>query len=237
MRALIVDDEPIARQILRELLEECPGVEVAGEASSGVEALQRMIGLRPDVVFMDYEMPGMDGLATVHSLQGPSSPAIIFVTAYQQHALAAYDAGVADYLLKPVRKERLEAALKKVARPALPQQRAGAQPEPLRRVMAQSGQDILLIDLAQVAAFQADGETVFILTGKKRYASTYTLKGLASALPSPPFRRIHRQTIINTDHIRRISPLSSRRWLLTLTGGLEVIVSKRLAAAVRGPGW
>ncbi|MBK5290655.1 MAG: response regulator transcription factor [Acidobacteriia bacterium] len=226
MKALIVDDEPIARQILRELLEDCPGVQVAGEASTGVEALQRMITLRPDVVFMDYEMPGLDGLATVNSLQGPSSPAIIFVTAYQQHALAAFDAGAVDYLLKPVRKERLQAALKKIARPA-------ANPGGLRKVMAQSGSDIILIDTAQVAAFQADGETIYILSGKNRYPSTYTLKALESLLPSPPFRRIHRQTIINTDHIRRISPLSSRRWLLTLTGGLEVIVSKRLATIVR----
>ncbi|MBM3814498.1 MAG: response regulator transcription factor [Acidimicrobiia bacterium] len=228
MRALIVDDEPVARQVLRELLEECDGVEVAGEAASGVEAIQQMLALKPEVVFMDYEMPGLDGLNAVRALRG-TGPDVIFVTAYQEHALAAFDVGAVDYLLKPVRLERLAAALEKVRRQPARTAEAGG----LRKIMAQAGGGLLVLNPDQVIAFQAEAESVYIITGKNRHSSTYRLKELQQQLPSPPFRRIHRQAIINTDHIRRIAPLSSRRWMLTMSNGMEVVVSKRSAGELR----
>jgi len=235
LRALIVDDEPVARQVLRELLEECAGVEVSGEASTGVEAIQQVLALKPDVVFLDYEMPGLDGLNAVRALQG-SGPAVIFVTAYQEHAVGAFDVGAVDYLLKPVRLERLRRALEKARRHAA----AGVKGSPaggaLRKIVARAGEDLLILEPAQVVTFQADGETVYVTAGKQRYRTAYSLKELEEKLPRPPFRRIHRQTIINTDHIRRLSPLSSRRWMLTLSNGQEVVVSKRLAGALREDG-
>ena len=113
MRVLIADDEPIARQVLRELLEECPGVEIAGEAASGTETIRQVERLDPDLVLLDIHMPHNDGLAVARRLRPLPLPLVIYVTAYEQHALAAFEAGAVDYLLKPVRLERLRALFRK----------------------------------------------------------------------------------------------------------------------------
>ena len=116
LRILIADDEPIARQILREHIESIPALEIAGEAATGAETLARIFELKPDIVLLDLQMPELDGLAVVRSLRGSGAPAIIFVTAYEKHALEAFEVGAIDYLLKPVRRERLEKAIAKAAR-------------------------------------------------------------------------------------------------------------------------
>ncbi len=234
MRILIVDDEPVARLVLRELLEEIPQVTVAGEADSGDAALQQIRALQPDVVLLDLQMPGMDGLTVSGTLKPNQPPLVIFVTAYHKHALEAFDAGAVDYLLKPVRKERLEAALAK-ARSIL----AGMRPAPVqsaaepRKIVGRLGSDLHLLDPEEVIAFQAEGDLVYILTASGRYYANHSLKALEERLPADRFRRVHRGTIINTDQIRKISPLSSKRWLLRMSNGLEVIVSKRLAGTIR----
>jgi DNA-binding LytR/AlgR family response regulator len=235
MRILIADDEPIARQVLREILDDVEGVEVVGEASTGPDALRQAGILHPDVLLLDLQMPGMTGFQVAEHL--PSRrPAVIFVTAYERHALEAFDAGAIDYLLKPVRKERLEAALGK-ARSLLVGNGAVSPPAAeLRRIVGRSGSDLHLLDLADVVAFQAEGDLVYVVTANQRYYADHTLKALEQRLPSR-FRRVHRGAIINTDHIRKISPLSSKRWLLRMTNGMEVIVSKRLAGIVREGAW
>jgi DNA-binding LytR/AlgR family response regulator len=226
MRVLIADDEPIARQILREHLEDLPGVEIAGEAASGIDAVASVARLKPDVVFLDLEMPGLDGFSVARSLTTPR-PAVIFVTAYDRHALDAFNIGAVDYVLKPVRRERLAAALAKVPKP--PPRESTA----LRKIAGHLGSDIHLLDPGEVVAFRADGEIVHILATTGRFLANQTLRALEERLPSASFRRVHRATIINTDHIRKISPLSSKRWLLKMSNGLEVIVSKRMAGSLR----
>jgi DNA-binding LytR/AlgR family response regulator len=234
MKALIADDEPIARQVLREHLEEIRGVMIVGEAASGGEALEKLELLHPEVVFLDLQMPDIDGFAVAKSLRGSRLPLVIFVTAYDHRAVDAFEMGALDYLLKPVRRERLQAAVDK-ARAYI----EAITPTPLaasrdvRRIVGKVGSDYHMLDTADVIAFQADGELVHIMTATNRYLANHPLKALAERLPSPPFRRIHRKTIINTDHIRRISPLSSKRWLLRMSNGLEVIVSKRMAGVIR----
>jgi CheY-like chemotaxis protein len=107
MRILIVDDEPIARQVLRELLEDIPGVTLAGEAASGPEAVDLVFRLRPDLLLLDLQMPGLDGIGVARALSAQDAsrlPLIVYVTAYEQHALQAFDLGAVDYLLKPVRR-------------------------------------------------------------------------------------------------------------------------------------
>jgi DNA-binding LytR/AlgR family response regulator len=225
MRVLIADDEPVARQILREHLESIPSVEIAGEASTGREAVDRILGLRPDVVLLDQQMPELDGLSVVRALKGAGTPAIIFVTAFQEHALDAFEVGAVDYLLKPVRRERLIQAIAKVEKKAPP-------PEPPRKIAGRRGEDIYLLDPAEIIAFQAEGELVHIVTAKQRYLAEHTLKEIEKRMGSG-FRRVHRSTLVNADHIRKISPLSSRRWLLTMSNGLEAVVSKRLASVLR----
>jgi DNA-binding LytR/AlgR family response regulator len=245
MRVLIVDDEPIARQVLGELLEEMPGVQVMGEARDGQEAVNQIAKLQPEVAFLDLQMPGMDGFGVARALRGNPLPLLIYVTAFENHALQAFDAGAVDYLLKPVRRERLTAALEKaraqlkgIARlPAAPAVSVAAAPTP-RRIIGRSGEEMVLLDPADIVAFRAEGECVYIVTGQHRYEADQTLRALEERLPSPPFKRIHRSTIINTDHIRKISPLSSKRWLLKLSNGAEAIVSKRMAGLVRETtGW
>ena len=118
LRVLVVDDEPLARERLSHLVEELPGVELAGVAASGEEALLLAGKLRPEVVLLDIRMPGMDGLETAHHLaRMPEPPAVIFTTAFEQHALAAFDAQAAGYLLKPVRPDKLSEALERARRP------------------------------------------------------------------------------------------------------------------------
>lgn len=237
MRVLIVDDEPIARQILREHLEALPDITIAGEAADGNEAVEQIQTLNPDLVFLDLQMPQLGGLAVAKSLRGPRMPLIIFVTAFEQHALEAFDAGAVDYLLKPVREERLAAALQKgrklIAAAALKPAETKMHKVMTRRIVGRHGSDMHLLDPADVVAFQADGETVTIVTSSGRFYAEHSLKALEERLDPERFRRVHRKTIINTDHIRKISPLSSKRWLLKMSNGLEVVVAKRLAGLIR----
>lgn len=232
MRVLIADDEPIARQILREHVEAIPALQLAGEASTGAEALARILDLRPDLVLLDLQMPEMDGLAVVRSLRGQGTPLIIFVTAYERHALEAFDVGAIDYLLKPVRRERLERAIAKAQR-QLKSTASASAPDAPRKIVGRRGTDRFLLDPAEIVAFQAEGELVHLITTTQRYLSEHSLKVLEEKLERPRFRRIHRRTIINTEHIRRISPLSSKRWLLKMSNGFEAVVSKRLASSIR----
>lgn len=235
MRILIADDEPVARQVLRELLEEIPDAEVVGEAASGPEALALLPRAKPDLLLLDLQMPGMTGLQLAESLGGDEPPLVIFVTAYEQHALQAFNAGALDYLVKPVRKGRLETALQK-ARTLLARRTVAPLPPAaggeLRKIVGRLGQDLHLLDPGEVIAFQAEGDLVYVLTASGRYYANQPLKVLEERLPAQ-FRRVHRATIINTDQIRKISPLSSKRWLLRMSNGLEVIVSKRLSGVIR----
>lgn len=231
MRILIADDEPIARQILREHVESIPSLEIAAEASTGAETLARILETDPDIVLLDLQMPELDGLAVVRNLRRDRKPAIIFVTAFENHALEAFEVGAVDYLLKPVRRERLEKAILKAGRHI----KADAAPKsaPLKKIVARRGTDLYLLDPSEIVAFQADGELVHIVSTAQRYLADRSLKAIEEKLDPLHFRRIHRRTIINTDHIRRISPLSSKRWLLIMSNGFEAVVSKRLASSIR----
>lgn len=234
MKVLVVDDEPVARQVLREQLEEIADIEIAGEAATGSAAIEQIGIHQPDVLFMDLQMPEMDGFAVVRALRGERLPLVIFVTAYREPAASAFEVGAVDYLLKPVRQERLAAAVEKAraqlgsasAKPAAP-------PPSMRRIVGRIGADLYMLDPAEVVAFQAEGDIVFILTAQRRYLSGYSLRTLEEKLDRRQFRRVHRKTIINTDHIRKISPLSSKRWLLKMSNGMEAIVSKRLTSVIR----
>jgi DNA-binding LytR/AlgR family response regulator len=235
------------------LLEDLPDIEIVGEATDGVEAANLIRSLRPDAVLLDLQMPGLDGFQVAGALGMAQPPAVIFVTAYDQHALEAFNAGAVDYLLKPVRRERLSAALSKArahlagkaAAVVTPVPAVVAGPAPVapavargplgevRKIVGRLGSDLHLLDPSEVIAFQAEGELVYILTGRGKYYANQTLRALEDRLPAERFRRIHRSTIINADHIRKISPLSSKRWLLRMSNGMEVVVSKRLAAVIR----
>lgn len=221
MKVLIVDDEAIARQILREHLEEMPGVEIVGEAADGAATMEAVDRLRPDVLLLDLHMPAMGGFAVARAIAGQVSPAIIYCTAFHEHALEGFETGAVDYLLKPVRRERLAAALEKAARLV-----AGA---PSQKVIGRLGEEMYRLDPDEVIAFQADAEVVYIITATRRYFAEDSLRVLEERMASRRFRRVHRKTLINIDHVRKVAPLTSKRWLLTMSNGMEVVVSKRLA--------
>src|SRR5580698_8387300 len=244
LRTLVVDDEPVARKVLREELESIADVEVVGEADNGVSALEQIASQRPDLVLLDLQMPGMGGLEVVRKIRGGARlPAIVIVTAYDKYALEAFDAGAVDYLLKPIGQERLAEAVERarritgreaVERLAQLQQIADPLSGPLpRKIVGKVGEEYFLLNAGEIYAFQADGDIVWIITAKRKYMATQTLKVLEQRLGNTSFQRIHRNALVNVDHVRKMSAMSSQRWLITLSNDQEFIASKRQARNVR----
>jgi len=239
LKTLIVDDEPIARRVLREELDLIEDVEVIGEAADGVAALQKIGAEKPDLVLMDLQMPAMGGLEVVRQLkQSKHVPVIVIVTAYDQHAVQAFEAGAIDYLLKPVGQERLSQAVERAKRVSEGQamdriaqlQEIGGSP---RRIVGKIGEEYFLLSASEIYAFQAEGDLVWIVTAKRKYLATQTLKELELRLKNTSFRRIHRNALVNVDHVRKMSVLSSQRWLITMNNDQEFVASKRQARTVR----
>lgn len=245
VKTLIVDDEPIARRVLREELEAFPEVEVVGEAENGKQALQRIAELRPDLVFLDLQMPVMGGFEVVHRLGGGHMPVIVIVTAFDQHAIEAFEAGAIDYLLKPVREDRLRKAVDrakslrnkpleianqtaKIASAASPANLVGG-----RKVVGRAGGEYFLLDTSEILAFQAEGELVWIVTAKHRLLATQTLRAIEDRLKELEFQRVHRNAIVNVNHVRKMTAMSSQRWMITLSNSLQIVVSKRQAHTIR----
>lgn len=246
LRTLIVDDEPIARQVLREELDQIGEVEIVGEAADGTAALAAIRLLFPDLIFLDLQMPGLSGFDVIKKLPSRGRiPMVVIVTAFSEHAINAFAAGAIDYLLKPISQDRLaqavERAIKLHARPAaVAEQLANAQEiaesphsRPVRKIVARSGDEYLLLNADEVFAFEADGDLVWIITAKTRYLATQSLKVIQNKLQNTSFRRIHRKALVNIDHVRKMSTLSSQRWLVTLSNNKEFIVSKRQVRSVR----
>ncbi len=247
LRALIVDDEPIARKILREELESLNGVELVGEAENGEVALLQISAQKPDLVFLDVQMPVMGGFELLRHLTGGSMPVVIMVTAFDQHAIRAFEAGAVDYLLKPVGRLRLQQAVERAGRlrrdaQAVAENIAQLQQvvpsdavreSRLQKIVGKAGEEFFILNPDEVLAFQADGDLVWILTAKQRYLATHNLKILEERLGTGSFRRIHRNALVNINQIRKMSMLTSQRWLITLNNGQEFIVSKRQAHKVR----
>ena len=244
LRTLIVDDEPIARKVLREELGSFDDVEIIGEADNGVSALEKISADHPDLVLLDLQMPEMGGLEVVRNLKrGTHMPVIVIVTAYDKYALQAFEAGAIDYLLKPVGADRLAEAVERARRVTereaaerLAQlQEVADQPKTpqARRIVGRVGEEYFLLSADEIYAFQADGETVWIITAKKKYLATQTLKALDQRLKNTSFRRIHRNALVNVEHVRKMSALSSQRWLITLSNDQEFVASKRQAGSIR----
>jgi two-component system LytT family response regulator len=245
MKALIVDDEPIARRVLREGLELFREVLVVGEAGDGKEALQKIARLRPDLVFLDLQMPVMSGFEVVRNLSEPPLPVIVIVTAFDQHAIEAFEAGAIDYLLKPVSEARLRTAVErarhlqgKPGEVAARLDRIASAAEPsnaprTRKVVGRSGEEYFFLDADDVLAFQAERELVWIITSKQRLLATQSLRVIEERMAGPQFQRVHRNAIVNVNHIRKMSALSSQRWLITLSNSLQLTVSKRQAHNIR----
>jgi DNA-binding LytR/AlgR family response regulator len=246
---LIVDDESIARQVLQEELRLIPEIQVIGEAENGKEALRQILALQPDLVFLDLQMPVMGGLEVIGQLGGTLLPVIVIVTAFNEYAIQAFDAGAVDYLLKPVRGERLQKAVER-AKSILGKPREIARDlaniassfgatgaafgslVPPQKLVGRIGREYFLLNADDVLAIQAEGELVWVITEKRKFLANQTLRALETRLPSA-FQRVHRNAIVNVTHVRKMSALTSHRWLMTLVNEMEFVVSKRQAHHIR----
>jgi two-component system response regulator AlgR len=234
LRVLVVDDEPLARERLSHLVEELPEVELAGVASSGEEALLLAGRLKPEVVLLDIRMPGMDGLEVAHHLaRMPEPPAVIFTTAFEQHALAAFDAQAAGYLLKPVRPERLREALDRARRPTRAQlariaEGAGG---PRTRIAVRARDELKLIPVESIICFIAELKyTTLRHTGGDELIEE-SLKSLEEEFAGR-FVRVHRNSLASIAHVEGVERDAGGHQVVRLRGGGTLAVSRRLAADV-----
>lgn len=251
LRVLVADDERPARAFLLSLLAAWPDVEVVGEAKDGVEAVERIEELRPDLALLDLQMPELDGLGVVRMLRKDRLPLIAFVTAYDHYAVPAFEANAIDYLLKPVEPSRLRATLLRTQdrleqadfRPAEAERLktiathldAVAAPSAyLRRIPVRKRDDIIIVPVEQLAAVIADGELLHLVTvANERHTITYRLKDLEARLDPVRFVRLSRGALANADLIQRISPMPGGTFTVTLRNGLQLSVSRLRARALR----
>lgn len=244
MKVLVVDDERRARHRLIKLMANLDWIEITGEAEHGVEALELIAEKKPDLALLDVQMPGLNGLEVVSELAGGESPLIIFVTAYDQYALQAFDVSATDYLLKPVTEERLERALVKAreilqsrtaARVALDQlQRLASaidqqRPPYLQRVVGRRAQKLQVLPIETIQAFVTDQELVFAIAAEGRFLINHTLRELEAKLNPMHFLRVHKQTIVNLSWIAEIEPLQKAGATVRLQCGISIDVSRRYA--------
>ncbi len=238
MRVLIVDDEPPARERLRSMIAEAEGFDVAGEAGNGEQALQLVDSLQPDVVLLDVRMPGVDGLEVArHLATHAEPPAVIFTTAFEEYALEAFESQAVAYLLKPIRTEKLVAALAKagrLTRPQLQQVASAARESSKRSHIGVRGRDGLrLIPLDDVLCFYADQKYTTVKHVKGEDLIEDSLKTLEDEFAAT-FVRIHRNALVNTKFLERIARDASGQHFVHLRGMPEALeVSRRMAGDLK----
>jgi len=236
MKVLIVDDEQLARDRLARMLGALEGYEVAGEAAHGVAALEQTQALQPEVVLLDIRMPGMDGLeAARHLAMLEEPPAVIFCTAYEEHAVQAFDLQAVGYLLKPVRKDNLAAALEKAQRVNKAQLAALGDPDDQRRthISARTRRGIELIPLQDVRYFQADQKYVTVRHSAGEVIIDEPLRDLEVEF-GEAFVRIHRNALVAVQHIEGLERLAAGRGRIRLRDVDEALeVSRRRLSGVR----
>jgi DNA-binding LytR/AlgR family response regulator len=241
IESLLVDDEAPARQHLARLLRAHSDVRVAGEAANGLEALQLVADRRPDAIFLDIEMPGLNGLDVARQLDGP--PLIVFVTAYDQHAVNAFDVNAIDFLLKPIIPARLAKTLDRMRAALLrPSQDYGVavrtalkmlEDGPPARLAVHRGNRVVLLSLKDILYAVAEDKLVFVCTSGERYLTNRTIADLESLLSRAGFFRISRSVLVNLEHARELLPWSSGTCRLKLSNSVELGVSRERSRELR----
>lgn len=238
-RALIVDDEPLAREGIRLHLEGERDFEVVGECGDGEDALRAVRELRPDVVFLDIQMPGMDGFGVLEGMHDGGMPEVVFVTAYDQFALQAFEAHALDYLLKPFDEDRFRKALDRVRNQLRGQKRRDIdtriadlladvrhKPRYLERLVVRSGGRILILRVEDVDWIEAAANYVKLHVGSRVYLLRETMNRLEEKLDAARFIRIHRSTIVRIDRIKELEPLFQGDYLVILQDGARLTSSR-----------
>ncbi len=237
--AFVADDEPVARAGLRHMLNAIDWLTCIGEATHGQEAVERINHLRPELVLLDIQMPGLLGTDVLRRLE--YQPVVIFTTAFAQHAVTAFELGAVDYLLKPFGAERLAAALDRV-RGAFGEPGAGSPFDrlaeslgqgPIGRLFVRTGRAIVPISVNSISRFEADGDYVAAHVGRSRYLVHLSLSRLETRLDPAKFLRIHRAHIVNLDHVTSFKRLAKGRLVAELDDATRLEVSRSRARDIR----
>jgi two-component system LytT family response regulator/two-component system response regulator LytT len=245
IRTLVVDDERLARDRLVDFLGGLPDVAIVGQAGDGVAALKIIEEIRPDLVFLDVQMPGMDGFEVLRTLRGPL-PHVVFSTAYDEYAIRAFEVGAVDYLLKPFARTRVEEAVGRV------RARLGAGPNGpdwdsllrqlderrkvhVSQIPVHSGKRILIVPVTDVLWFGVEYRLVYAHTHERAFMTNYTLRELEERLDPELFFRAHKSSLVNLRHVKEIVPWFGGRYKLVMCdqAGSEVALSRAQARELR----
>jgi two-component system LytT family response regulator len=245
IRALIVEDEPLARRTLREILAGVPWLDCVGEADNGLRAVEMIDALRPDLVLLDIEMPELDGLQVLDRVT--HEPAVIFTTAYDRYAVSAFELEALDYLLKPFGRERCLAALER-ARRALPANGSGSEAAPslvdrARHVISESGpltrlfvrdrDRIVPVSAADIERLEAADDYVDVHTKARSYLVYLTLNDFERRLDPERFIRVHRAHIVNLDFVKQLVPYDGSRMQVEMRDGTKILASRTRSKELR----
>lgn len=244
LRTLIVDDEKLARDRLSGFLKNMAGIEIAGQASNGVEAVSLIEEKKPDLVFLDVQMPGLDGFGVLNAIK--HRPQVIFATAFDEYAIRAFEVQAVDYLLKPISRARLSEAVRRVEA-RLADRNPGPDLTELvralevkeKRYIAQvpvhKGKQILVLSTDDVYWFEVEYRLVYAYTASDRYMTSFTLKDLEERLDPEIFFRAHKSRLVNLNHVRAIVPWFGGRFKLVMRNpqGSEVELSRAQARVLR----
>lgn len=250
IRVVVVDDEMPACARILELLEKQPDFEIAGVAHGGAEAVQRIRNESPDLIFLDVQMPGMDGFGVLRELIPHRTPLTIFVTAYDKYAIKAFEAHAFDYLLKPFSDERFEAALQRardhirtqaagelslrlarlLEKPIGPAERVGY----LERIAIKSAGRVIFLEVRDIDWIEAAGVYVYLHVGPKAHLYRATIGQLIERLDPEKFVRVHRSTIINTDRILELQPRTHGDYGIILKNRTELTLSRGYRSQLEG---
>jgi two-component system LytT family response regulator len=247
---IVADDERPARRFLLGLLEDCAGVEVVGEAASGEEAITLIQSRRPSLALLDLQMPEAGGLDVVRRLAAPDLPLVAFVTAFDDHAIEAFELNAIDYLLKPVHRERLQATLDRArqrlqarepaeGRAAALANASTAYERAVRRQYAErlplrQRDTVMIVPVRTITSIAAEGELLHITTvGNERYTITHRLHALEARLDPRKFIRLNRGALANVDHIAQLNPMPGGTYVAVMTTGEELSVSRIQARTLR----
>ncbi len=242
MRVAIIDDEPLARRGVRARLAQWPAIEIIAECMNGREAVAMLRAQSPDLIFLDIRMPDLDGFEVLRQFEPNALPLVIFLTAYEEHALAAFDAHALDYLLKPIEDERFQRAVERAHQLIAAKDlgaiqarlsdllRASESPVSIGKykthLTVKTGRRADVLSLAEVIWIAADGDYVTLHTAGKSYLLRQTLSSLAAELDPAEFLRVHRSAIVRKSQIAELTTLDGGRYLLRLRDGNEVRTSR-----------
>jgi len=239
IHALIVDDEPLARERIRTLLGDETNIEIVAECGDGPAAVAALKKLSPDLLFLDVQMPGMDGFEVLRAVGKERIPVVIFVTAYDQHAVKAFEAHALDYLLKPFKPARFKETVQR-ARELLANQEAGAlsksiatllgREKPARGILARiavkSGDRTLFVKTAQIDYVESAGNYVVLHVGRESHVVRETMTALEGQLDPKKFIRISRSTLVNADQIKELQPLFKGEHAVVLNNGKQLTMTR-----------